>query len=219
MLPGAEKLDESGAQTLPPGMWILPLPFADDIRQNPETNLVVAPEPLIDQMRAVVQQLQLPKAQYDPRKYPNPALQWHYRILQALALDEDLPEQPEDKTLPRYRQIDKRAGDYVISWGEELEAQYRKRFSEQPKTSTLAKRSAKGVEDEAADRSRSSKKVKAESGHGVDDEQILNHYHNGSLSKLTLPILKEFLTSKKLSTSGKKTDLVERVEEYYDKKG
>lgn len=36
-----------------------------------------------------------------------PALQWHYRILQALALDEDLPEKPEDKTIPKYRQIDK----------------------------------------------------------------------------------------------------------------
>lgn len=35
------------------------------------------------------------------------ALQWHYRILQALALDEDLPEKPEDKTLPKYKQIDK----------------------------------------------------------------------------------------------------------------
>jgi ATP-dependent DNA helicase 2 subunit 1 len=220
MLPGAEKLDENGSQTLPPGMWILPLPFADDIRQNPETDLVVAPEPLIDQMRTVVQQLQLPKAQYDPRKYPNPALQWHYRILQALALDEDLPEQPEDKTIPRYRQIDKRAGDYVIAWGEELEAQHRKMFSGQPKTSTLAKRSAKGVDEEVADGGRSSKKVKSESnGHGVDEGQILNHYHSGSLSKLTLPVLKDFLTSKRLSTSGKKADLMERVEEYYDKKG
>lgn len=35
------------------------------------------------------------------------ALQWHYRILQALALDEDLPEKPDDKTLPKYKQIDK----------------------------------------------------------------------------------------------------------------
>ncbi len=35
------------------------------------------------------------------------ALQWHYRILQALALEEDLPEKPEDKTIPKYRQIGK----------------------------------------------------------------------------------------------------------------
>lgn len=35
------------------------------------------------------------------------ALQWHYRILQAMALDEDIPDKPDDKTIPKYRQIDK----------------------------------------------------------------------------------------------------------------
>jgi hypothetical protein len=37
------------------------------------------------------------------------ALQWFYRILQALALEEDIPEakDAEDKTIPRYRQIQK----------------------------------------------------------------------------------------------------------------
>lgn len=214
MLPGAEKLDENGVQKIPPGMWLLPLPFADDIRQNPETNLVVAPEPLIDQMRTVIQQLQLPKAQYDPQRYPNPSLQWHYRILQALALDEDLPEQPEDKTIPRYRQIDKRAGEYVISWGEELEAQYRKMFVEQPKTSTLAKRPARAEAAEAA----AAKKVKTEAdGQGVTAE-VRSHYERGDLSKLTLPVLKEFLSAQKLSTAGKKAELIERVEEFFERK-
>ena len=72
MIAGPEKTDDQGAQKFPPGMWILPLPFADDVRQNPEMSLNVAPEPLIDRMREVVQQLQLPKAVYDPTKYPNP---------------------------------------------------------------------------------------------------------------------------------------------------
>lgn len=78
VIPGAERLDERGIQSIPPGMWIVPLPFADDIRQNPETNLIRAPNSLIDLMRKVVQQLQLPKAQYDPSKYPNPCtLSWN----------------------------------------------------------------------------------------------------------------------------------------------
>lgn len=72
IVPGAEKLGEHGEQVIPPGMWIIPLPFADDIRQNPETSLIRAPESLVDLMRIVVQQLQLPKAQYSPEKYPNP---------------------------------------------------------------------------------------------------------------------------------------------------
>ena len=35
------------------------------------------------------------------------ALQWHYRVLQAIALDEDMPEKAEDLTVPRYKQIHK----------------------------------------------------------------------------------------------------------------
>jgi len=68
----AEKLDEDGKQLSPPGIWIMNLPFADDVRQNPETTTVSAPGSLIDLMRIVVQQLQLPKAVYDPQKYSNP---------------------------------------------------------------------------------------------------------------------------------------------------
>ena len=72
IVPGAEKLDDNGEQLIPPGMWIIPLPFADDIRQNPETTIIRAPDSLTNLMRTVIQQLQLPKAQYSPEKYPNP---------------------------------------------------------------------------------------------------------------------------------------------------
>jgi len=108
LLPGIERLGDHGEQLIPPGLWICQLPYADDIRSNPEmASVIQAPDVLIDKMRVITQQLQLPKAAFDPSRYPNPALQWHYRILQALALDEDLPEKPEDKTVPKYRQIDK----------------------------------------------------------------------------------------------------------------
>ncbi|KAF4277316.1 ATP-dependent DNA helicase II subunit 1 [Aspergillus fumigatus] len=218
MIAGEEKVDENGVQKFPPGMWIITLPYADDVRQNPETTLNVAPEPLIDQMRTIVQQLQLPKASYEPQKYPNPSLQWHYRILQALALDEDLPEKPEDKTIPKYRQIDKRAGDYVLSWADELEKQYAASATHGTK-STLVKRSAK---DRAADSdeasSHPSKRIKSESGPEGVDAEVRLHYEKGSLSKLTVAVLKDFLTAHGRSTAGKKADLIERVEEYMETK-
>lgn len=72
MMAGEEKLDESDVQKFPPGMWIIPIPYADDVRQNPEATMQVAPESLIDKMRVIIQQLQLPKAVYEPLKYPNP---------------------------------------------------------------------------------------------------------------------------------------------------
>lgn len=88
IVPGAEIVDESGNQTMPAGLWICPLPFADDIRQNPEQRLIRAPEPLIDLMREVIQQLQLPKAIYDPQRYPNPGEpQSHYGYCNLLAWD------------------------------------------------------------------------------------------------------------------------------------
>ena len=72
---GAERISEDGDQVVPPGLWIQPLPFMDDIRQNPESSLVQASDSLIDAMRVVIQQLQLPKARYEPQKYPNPCKQ------------------------------------------------------------------------------------------------------------------------------------------------
>ena len=72
LVPGNEKLSKEGDQLIPAGLWIIPLPFADDIRQNPETPMIRAPEHLIDLMRLVIQQLQLPGAVYRPEKYPNP---------------------------------------------------------------------------------------------------------------------------------------------------
>ena len=75
--PGKERHNEENDQVMPPGLWILPLPFADDIRQNPPSILVRAPDNLKDMMRTVIQQLQLPKAQYDPSRYPNPGESFH----------------------------------------------------------------------------------------------------------------------------------------------
>ncbi|KAL4967548.1 putative DSB repair complex subunit Ku70 [Aspergillus stella-maris] len=215
MMAGEEKVDDNGVQKFPPGLWIIPLPFADDVRQNPEETLQFAPEPLIDQMRTIIQQLQLPKGIYEPSRYPNPALQWHYRILQALALDEDVPEKPDDKTLPKYRQIDKRAGDYVLSWSDELDKQYAEIAALAPQA-TLAKRPAKG--DTAAKSAPPAKKIRADGGGAGSSDEVKSHYEKGILNKLTVATLKEYLSSQGRSTAGKKADLLERVEEFLETK-
>ncbi|KXT17510.1 hypothetical protein AC579_3235 [Pseudocercospora musae] len=219
VIPGAEERNEGGDQHMPPGMWIKALPFADDIREAPETNVVRAPDHVIDAMRKVVQQLQLPKGVYDPTKYPNPALQWFFKILQALALEEDLPEQPEDKTLPRYKQIHKRAGGYVVEWGELLD----KAFDEwnatndsriKPATNGASKRTAA---PSAAPRS---KKVKDEDedDEGVTDATMRAAFQKGKIESFKVADLKRWLKAKGLSTAGKKPDLVELVTSYFETK-
>ncbi|KAL8682613.1 MAG: hypothetical protein Q9186_001386 [Xanthomendoza sp. 1 TL-2023] len=220
LYPGREEHDETtGAQTLPPGLWLIPIPYADDIRQNPEiTSLIRAPEPLIDRMREVIQQLQLPKAKYDPSKYPNPSLQWHYRILQAMALEEDLPEKVEDKTVPRYRQIDKRAGEYVLEWGRELQVQY-ERWQKENSSGGGAVVGGKRVAvggggggggDEEVGR----KRAKVEE---VDDAGMKKAVEKQTVGKLTVVVLKGWLEGKGLDGKGKKGELVERVERYFEK--
>ncbi|OAL20797.1 hypothetical protein AYO20_11469 [Fonsecaea nubica] len=215
--PNAAGVSATGA---PQGLHLIPLPFADDIRQNPpsthETPLR-APDELVDAMRPIVQQLNLPKGIYDPSKYPNPSLQWHYRILQALALDDEIPEKPEDKTIPKFRQIDKRVGSETIEWGKMLEKAFKQYLAENPDTvPTGSKRgTANGA---AASSSAASKKVKTEAGNCTNEEEIRKLWQKGQLAKLTVAELKDFCATKKIPTGGKKADIVERIEEWLESK-
>ncbi|PWW72693.1 Ku DNA-binding complex, Ku70 subunit [Tuber magnatum] len=207
ILPSVEELGDDGVQIIPPGFFLIYLPFADDVRQNPENKLVRAPAALIDRMRAVVKQLHMPRG-YVPDKYSNPSLQWHYRILQAIALDEDMPAQPTDTTLPKYKLIDKHAGTYCREWGEELEKLARNLATPAAKTSA-AKRSTL-VKGEGVPR----KKVKAEDG-GEGDE-VMAAWRGGGVARLTVAKLRAWLEGRGLDTSGRKVDLVERVEGVLD---
>ncbi|RDW76989.1 hypothetical protein BP6252_05042 [Coleophoma cylindrospora] len=212
ILPSSEKIDSnSNQQVIPQGLWLYQLPFVDDLRQPPEIlKPLVSPDNLIDAMRKIVQQLQLPKAEYDPSKYPNPALQWHYKILQAMALEEEIPSIPEDKTIPKYRQIDKRAGEYALLWMGALE---------------LASRAGPTRKREAMDENSGSaapkKRVKVE----PKDETSLSDMslkalrgvvEGETLSKHTVAELKTLCTAKGLASTGKKADLVDRIEQWVE---
>ena len=221
---GAEKIDDQGEQEMPPGLWVHPLPFADDIRGYPEVELIRAPDSLVDQMRVVIQQLQLPKAVYDPKKYPNPDLQWFYRVLQSLALEEDVPDKPEDRTVPRYRQIDKRAGQMVIEWGQELENQSRALQASRSKYRDVDmkegshKRSAESGSTQLAKRLKTSQETALPTSSGaMSDEDMKKHWQQERLSKLTVAVLSEWLKNKKFNISGKKKpELIEDVEGYFE---
>ncbi|THZ07942.1 ATP-dependent DNA helicase-like protein II subunit 1 [Aureobasidium pullulans] len=223
VIPGAESLDEDGVQVMPPGLWIHVLPFADDVRQVPDTTVVQAPDELVDKMRTIVQQLQLPKAVYDPKKYPNPSLQWFYRILQALALDEDLPEKPEDKTLPRYRQIDKRAGEYVIEWGSELETQYEawKKANAGRHTATGATKRGSTTAGESGKRAKpAANGTASKSSDSISDEDMRKAFETNKINKLTVAVLKAWCKEKgvKLAATAKKGDVVDEVTSYFENK-
>ncbi|KAK9471151.1 SPOC like C-terminal domain-containing protein [Dipodascopsis tothii] len=132
-------------QVAPAGLYAVPLPYADDVREYPpkQTN-ATAPDEAIDRARTIIDKLLMPKG-YQPERYPNPALQWHYRILQALALDEDLPAEPEDFTLPKYKSIYNRTHEAVLDWREAIDNFMGSGdvvVKHEPKKSVLGKRKA-----------------------------------------------------------------------------
>lgn len=159
----------------------------------------------------------MPKGLYDPSRYPNPSLQWHYRILQALALDEDIPDYPEDKTKPKYRQIDKRVGNETTEWGQILEKAYKDYVADNPDAATTGSKRTTSANGHAGG-SATSKRIKTEPGQVISDEQMKDMYQKGKVNSMTVAQLKDFCTTKKLPLSGKKADIVERVEAYFESK-
>lgn len=211
ILPTKEQTDEDcGTPYLPAGMWLYTLPFVDDLRDiKPPEEMVSSSDELRTQMRTIVQQLQLPKAMYNPTKYPNPSLQWHYRILQAIALENEVPEKAEDATLPKFKAISKRAGGYLEDWTATLEQE-----ATQARNKRAIKREPQDpIPERPAKKSRTAPAEKSGSSGGVSMPQLKEAIADESIAKMTVAALKDVLASKGLSTAGKKGDLIERIEQ------
>ena len=158
-------------------------------------------------------------------------LQYFYRILQAMALEEEVPTKAEDKTIPKYKQIDKRAGEYVADFGAEFKdvyaSQSRGASTTLPARKRAANRAIKEEDDEPKPaRKRVKKEVKEEDdgAEGVDDGGMTNEdmaalNDRGHVGKQSVAILKDFLKARKLQPTGKKLELVERVQTYLESKG
>jgi ATP-dependent DNA helicase 2 subunit 1 len=112
-----EEIDPSSGfktQSRPPGLWLIPLPFMDDLRRPEADSTFCGPprapphELQIAAAAAMIRGLQL--EDFSPEDVPNPALQRHYAALEAKALKKDpLTEVPPDKTLPDVDQFAKQS--------------------------------------------------------------------------------------------------------------
>ncbi len=164
------------------------------------------------------EQLSLPKGVYEPSKYPNPSLQWHYRILQALALDDEIPEKPEDKTIPKHRQIDKRVGVETTQWGKVLEQVFKGYLEENPDAaSTGEKRPTSNGNTYHSTKDGPGKKVKMEDTRtALNDAEIRQMWQKGQLGKLTVAQLKDFAAMKKIVVTGRKADVLEKIEAWLE---
>lgn len=221
ILPSKKQADESsGTKYMPAGLWLYPLPFVDDCRdlesiKPKSTEVVRASDELITQMRHIVQNLKLPKDQYDPFNYPNPSLQHHYKVLQSLALDEEIVGMKQvDKTLPKYKGINGRVGENLVEFKEEVE-----------KEAAFVRQKLdikREVEEDADDRPKKKAKTTAKKsapGGGMTDAELAAEVENGRLSKRTVAELKAICEERSLITTGKKADLLERIEQWTETLG
>ncbi|THU73084.1 hypothetical protein C4D60_Mb04t19080 [Musa balbisiana] len=102
-----DEIISSSGQVEPPGMHMIYLPYSDDIRHVEEacrlhrTDDAIEPRATDDQIKkasALMRRIDL--KDFSVCQFANPALQRHYGILQALALDEDEMPDIKDETLP-----------------------------------------------------------------------------------------------------------------------
>ncbi|KAI0597073.1 SPOC like C-terminal domain-containing protein [Biscogniauxia sp. FL1348] len=218
IIPSREESDDkSGAKSMPSGLWLYPLPYADDVREGPEKpSLVRTTDQLTDKMNMIIRQLQLPSAAYNPAKYPNPALQWHYKILQALALEEEVPEKPQDATVPKYRAIHKRCGGYIQDWSRVADD-----VLGQIQDQKAIKRELE--DDDSDEQPQPAKKTRtvvsraSPSRSGVGNAELKEKMADDTLKKLTVADLKVIMTERGIDIKGlKKADLIERLEQWVE---
>lgn len=208
ILPQAEERGPDGVQLEPPGMHLVPLPFADDIREMPES--YAASLPATDEEAAAAGRFvkaYTRNAAFNPDFYPNPALNYHYEALKAVAFGVDV-DTPRDKSLPDYAGIAKRAGHLVAAWDD------------------LVRR-----DERIADRRNLASASGATSGGGVtlsdkkrpvvydqlEEEGALRAHANGELDRRTAEYLKAACDYYRLAKSGRKAELVERLARHFDK--
>lgn len=125
-----------------------------------------------------------------------------------MALDEELPEKADDKTLPKYKQIDKRAGSYIYEWAVTLAAE--------AETHRGTKREMEDEDAAAPAKKRVKAAVAAKALVDMSPEELKRAVAGGAVGKCTVAELKEFCHGNSLAVAGKKAELVERVEEFIE---
>ncbi|XP_017289088.1 X-ray repair cross-complementing protein 6 [Kryptolebias marmoratus] len=194
LVPQLEDVDEGKVQITPPGFNVIYLPYADDLRTLDPPRCPPASQMQVDKMKEIVYKLRF---KYKSDAFENPVLQQHYRNLEALALDMMAPEDIEDLIMPKVDQIDHRLGPLVQDFKDLVyPADYN------PEAKPAPKRKTTDVGGGAE------KKPKVE----VTEAELRSHLQNGTLGKLTVPVLKEACKQFGIRTTGtKKQELIDAL--------
>ncbi|CAA6658963.1 unnamed protein product [Spirodela intermedia] len=202
-----EETSNSSGQVEPPGMHMIYLPYSDDIRYPEEHYLnddAIASRPTDDQIRkasALLKRIDLKN--FSVCQFSNPALQRHYSILQAIALDEDEMPEVKDETLPDEEGM---ARPGIVRALEDFKAAVYGENHDQEEAASIASKEASA--------SLASKKRKAIADAATQESANYNWVDladNGKLKDLTVVELKYYLTAHNLPLAGKKEALISRI--------
>ena len=210
---------------VPAGFHVVKVPFRDDLRQpekaigksKPQTS---ATETQIQAAEALVESLEL--QEYHPTRISNPELQAHYKALEAIALNKRKVEKISDDTAPPIEQL----------WKEHGVIAHIRNFSQT--TYGIEQQDRVGGNDEDADEDDDGNgiiglKRKARGGPSKGGEKALKTVvqeirpgfetfvkkaKKGSLSELTVDVLKTYLDAHNLPKSGNKASIISRIEKH-----
>eukprot|EP00301_Raphidiophrys_heterophryoidea_P002342 c11089_g2_i1.p1 GENE.c11089_g2_i1~~c11089_g2_i1.p1 ORF type:complete len:605 (+),score=172.79 c11089_g2_i1:577-2391(+) len=199
LVPSEKTLTPDGESVLSfAGMHLVILPWADDIRDIP------LPLPLkglsADQQEAADRLAEtLTMRHFSSDLFPNPALQKYYVCLQAMALGQSAFEDIKDDIVPN---------EAALKHAQPEIEHFRQTFFGDNYGDALASVKA------SASRSTSTPRAPKPSL-GVDGQYEWSKLAaNGQLAALTLPDLKSFLKDHGLKVSGKKEELIVRIENH-----
>ena len=206
LLPQLEELDEKeGLQTQPPGLHMIHLPWADDVRQLNGAPADVAPT---EQQVAAAKQMIRAQTIVNPGgrhnwNFPNPALNKHYENLQVMALDQPVADEVADFVKPAFGGPE----------GQPPPGGSIERAIQQFKEGTLGS-NWESVTEASKPKAKPRAVSKAVGGINPADYDWDNFVSTNTLIKLTVPKLKSYLAHFQLPQSGAKGALIERITEH-----
>ncbi|KAK6230779.1 hypothetical protein QUC31_002297 [Theobroma cacao] len=199
-----DEIAKAGVQIEPPGMHMIYLPYSDDIRDVEE----IFPDTDDDAPRADEDQIQKAAAlikridmrDFSVSQFANPALQRHYAVLQALALEEDDIPETVDETLPDEEGLARPA---VVKAIEEFKLSvYGDNYDEERDFL------GKGKVGEASRKRKTIVENAVKESANYDWADLAE---NGQLKDLTVAALKTYLSAHNLPVTGKKEALISRI--------
>ncbi|XP_028117848.1 ATP-dependent DNA helicase 2 subunit KU70 [Camellia sinensis] len=199
-----DEIITASGQVEPPGMHMIYLPYSDDIRQIEELHSDVnsmiprATDDQINKATALMKRIDL--KDFSVCQFANPALQRHYAVLQALALDEDEMPEIKDETAPDEEGL---ARPGVVNALEEF------------KNTIFGENYDDGNEFETngkvSEASRKRKAIAENAAKECASYDWSDLADNGKLKDLTVVELKYYLSAHNLPLAGKKEALINRI--------